>query len=311
MEGKIGFFVTSLIGYHRRVVDDARLAADSEGLEMEVFDAHNTAVQQAQDLVAFGYRNAGKRLCAFVVPESDARESGDTQQDPIMQQARRLLQKGIGYVLLNHGREPLAHALRSEFPQLPVGMVAVDDTEFGRVHGRQVRALLPRAHGTVLCVLGNPFDSACRDRSHGLKQELQGSGLTLEELDGRWEESNAEAAVQRWVSSPLRRDKPLDAVVAQNDQMGHGARKALIRAAETLGRPDLRSVPVLGGDGLPDIGLPWVEQGILTATVCVTLPGAIALQHVARYWRDGTPFPAVVRLPVTSFPSLADLAARA
>jgi ABC-type sugar transport system substrate-binding protein len=86
--------------------------------------------------------------------------------------------------------------------------------------------------------------------------------------------------------------------------MGQAAWQALVRAADELGRPDLKQVPVLGGDGLPEFGLRWLKEGTLAATVCVTLPGKMAVEQLAAYWRDGTPLPELTKLPVHSYPEL-------
>jgi ABC-type sugar transport system substrate-binding protein len=307
MDGKIGLFVNSLSGYQGLIVAEAREAARSAGLEFEVFDNEHTAVQQAQHLMRFEHQNQGKRLCALIIPEADAIHQGAPENDPTFQLARRVLDKGTGFIVLNHGREDVVASLRSKFPELPVGMVVIDNLEFGRMQGRQVRKLLP-AGGTVLSVRGNPFDSACAKRSSGLKDELQQGAFVVAEIDARWEESIAEPAVHKWVSAHARHQRPLHAIVAQNDPMGAAAHRALLRAAGELDRPDLKSIPVIGGDGLPEIGMVLVKQGILTATVRVTLPGKPAIAQLERFWRDGTAMAAVTSLPVESHPALAALA---
>ena len=53
--------------------------------------------------------------------------------------------------------------------------------------------------------------------------------------------------------------------------MAMAARRVLDRAAPELARPDLKGIPVVGGDGLPGMGRRWVDEGKLTATVSVTL----------------------------------------
>lgn len=309
MDGKVGIFVNAVDGYHGHIVGEARTAAAEQGLELEVFDAQHSAMKQAQELVRFQYDNAGKRLCVFVIPEADAMAEGNVERSPTFQQAQRALQKGIGWLMLNHGREEVVTLLRERFPRLPVALVAVDNHHFGRVQGQQLRRLLP-AGGSVLCVRGNPQDSACLDRSAGLDQELRGSGVVIEQIDARWSDDVAQELVGKWVTSPLRRDGVLHAVVAQNDQMAAAARKALASAAGSLARPDLARVPVIGGDGLADIGRPWVDDGTLTATVCVTLPARPAVELLARHWRDAAPLPALTRLGVSSYPPLAALAPR-
>jgi ABC-type sugar transport system substrate-binding protein len=306
MDGKIGVFVNTGDDYHRHLIREAEEAAQREGLAIEVFDVQHTAAKQAQDLIRFERDNSGKKLCICLVPEADAMHGGGVEKDPTLHLAQRLLQKGVGWIALNHGREEVITSLRSQFPKLPIALVAVDNLDFGRIQARQLRTLLPRG-GTALLVCGHPFETACQERSAGMKQELQGSGITLEEVEALWEASVAEKAVHKWITSPIRRRMALDALVCQNDQMGVGARRALMGAAGELDRPELKRIPVIGGDGLPDLGRRWVDDGTLTATVCVTLPGRPAVEQLARHWRDGAPLQAVTRLAVTSYPGLSAL----
>jgi ABC-type sugar transport system substrate-binding protein len=308
MDGRLGVFVFDRkVEYHRRMAVEAEQAARREGLDIRVFDSDNNAAKQAQDLVKFATDvPAGMRACALVVPLSDASDQGDIASDPTFRVARRVLQKGVGWITLNHGREDLVTALRREFPALPVAMSVVDNVDFGRIQAHQLRALLPKG-GAVLAVQGNPFDSASRGRSAGLKEALAGSGITLAEVDGRWDAALAESAVAKWILSPLRRQSPLQAVASQNDEMGAGARRALVRAASELSRPELAKLPVLGGDGLEDRGRRWVDQGELTATVSVTIPGRSAVELLAKHWREAAPLPAVMRLPSSSYPALGNL----
>ncbi len=307
MDGKIGLFVNSVEGYQGCIVHEAQEAAHGLGIELAVFDAQHSAVRQAQEVVRFHYDNPGQRLCVFVIPEADAIQQGPVEDDPTFHLAIRLVQKGVGWIMLNHGREEFVASLKSRFPEPPIALVAVDNVDFGRVQGQQLRGVLPGG-GKALSVRGNPFDTACHERSEGMKGELQGSRISIEEIDARWSDEEAEAGVAKWLASPLRRQATLDVVSCQNDHMGAGARHALDKAAEQLGRPDLKRVPVLGGDGLPDFGLRWVDEGLLLATVRVTLPGRPAVEQLARHWTDGSALPAVTRLPVSSYPPLTRLA---
>jgi ABC-type sugar transport system substrate-binding protein len=238
------------------------------------------------------------------VPEADALAGATPESDPTLRLAERLLQKGVGWVTLNHGRDDVIASLHARFPGLPVGLVAIDNVAFGRTQALQLRILLPKG-GTVLCVRGNPLDTACRDRSAGLSEGLQGSSITVEEVDGRWEVELAEKVVHKWITS--RRQTVLGAVVCQNDHMGLGARQALLHAAQDLGRPELKDLCVIGGDGLPDMGQRWVDDGTLTATVCVTLPGRAAVEQLARHWAGGAHLPPTTRLAVRSYPPLPTL----
>jgi ABC-type sugar transport system substrate-binding protein len=302
-DSKIGLFVFNQADeYHRRLAQEAQDAARHHGIAVEVHDAGDTAAKQAQDLVRFAAENPGKRLCALIVPFADAIAEGiSIQDDATFRLARRLLQKGVGWMMLNHGRAELVTALRAEFPGLPIALVAIDNQEFGRIQARFLRALV-KPGAKVLCVRGNPFDTGCQERSAGLKEGLRGAGIDLEEVDGRWEASITEAEVRRWIASPLRQQAPLHAVVAQDDVMALAARRALDRAAQELGRTELKGIPVIGGDGLPGMGRRWVDEHALTATVSVTLPGKTAVELLWRHWKDSAPLPAVTRLAPTPYP---------
>jgi ABC-type sugar transport system substrate-binding protein len=306
MDCVIGLFTNTGDEYNSRLVRDAQEAADHEGLNLQIFDAQYTAAKQAQDLLHFTAHSGDGRRCALVIPEADAIDQGGIENDPTFRLARRVVQKGVGWIMLNHGREELIEKLRVEHPAVPIAIVSIDNVGFGRLQARQLRALLPKG-GMVLYVRGNPFDSACRGRCVGMREELQQSGIVVEEADGRWVAAVAEEVVYKWLTSPTRRLKELNAVICQNDPMGAAAHRALRRAADDLGRPALKMIPVLGGDGLDDLGKPWVDEGKLAATVCVTLPGRPALELLMRHWREGAPLPPVTRLAVESYPRLADL----
>jgi ABC-type sugar transport system substrate-binding protein len=303
-ENKIGLFVFNQADeYHRRLAEETQAAARHHGIAVEVYDAGDTAAKQAQDLVRFAGENPGKRLCSLVVPFADALPEGTAiEADATYRLARRVLQKGVGWIMLNHGRADLVTALRAEFPGLPLALVAIDNEEFGRIQARLLRGLV-KPGAKVICVRGNPFDSGCQERSAGLKEGLRGAGIDVEEVDGRWDPAIAETEVRRWLASPLREQAPLHAVVAQDDIMAMAARRALDRAAQDLSRADLKGIPIVGGDGLPGMGRRWVDEGALTATVSVTLPGKTAVDLVWRHWKDSAPLPMVTRLAPTPYPS--------
>jgi ABC-type sugar transport system substrate-binding protein len=307
MEGKIGVFVLNdRDDYHGMIAREAEIEARRQGIEIEVHSADDTAAKQARDVVHFALDNPGRRLCAMVVPTADSASESSPEEDPMCRLARRVLQRGCGWITLNHGDERLVPLLRAEFPALPVGMVVVDNVEFGRIQGRQLRALLPKG-GAALCVCGRPLDSASRGRSSGMKEELAGSGIAIEEVDGRWEGSIAGPIVHKWVASPVHRERELHAVVCQNDEMAMAVRRALQQAADELGRPALKHVPILGGDGLPTRGRRWVDEGALTATVCVTLSGGPAVSLLARHWKDGIALAPVTHLAPISHPAVSAL----
>ena len=234
LNAKVGIFINALDSYHDHILRETERAAASAGIEIEVFDAQRSAMKQAQDLVRFQYSNTGKRLCVFVIPEADVVHEGKIEALPTFQQAKRLLEGGIGWIMLNHGHEEFVSFLRKSFPDPPVALMAINNVEFGHIQGRQLLRLLPSG-GTVLCVRGNPRDSACLDRTTGMNKELADSGIAIEAIDALWSGDTAAAMVEKWITSPQRRQLPLHAVVAQNDLMALATRKA--RCSRGLTRP--------------------------------------------------------------------------
>jgi len=304
MRRKLGLFVVSSDDYyHKLLAAQAQTVADSHRLDLSIFSADDTPGKQASDILRFASGGAEEERYVLVVPVSDARQGVALEKEPFYRLARKVLAKGAHWITLNHGDPAATHALAREFPERTVALVAIDNVEFGRVQGRQLKALLPEG-GLVLYIVGNPDDSASQDRRQGLLDELDASRYRLEEVDGFWRPEVVERAVNRWVHSPLRRDERPAAVIGQDDEMALAARAVLGGAALALGRSDLAELPVLGGDGLPDRGARWVATGELSGTVCVTLPGAVAIEGLLREWMTGAPMAQVTHLAPKAFPSL-------
>ena len=71
------------------------------------------------------------------------------------------------------------------------------------------------------------------------------------------------------------------AVVAQNDDMAMGARKAFEEVSSSAERDKWVKTPFIGVDGLPNTGQAWIKNGKLTATVLVPPNSGVALKALA------------------------------
>jgi ABC-type sugar transport system substrate-binding protein len=310
-QGKIGLFLMSDKNRHQLAARDEAVAkAKRHGLALEVFFADNIAAQQSRDVIHFLHANAEQRLCIICMPVADIDSSTTAVGDhPIHKLARRVAARGAGWIVLNRDAEAQVNELHKEFPAVPVALVTPDQKEFGRIQGRQFRALLPRG-GRVLYVLGNPFVSASRDRSAGVREIIRGDrDIAIDEVDGLWAADKAKAAVAKWLAQAAQRDAWPDVVGCQNDEMALGARDALLQGAAQFGRPALAKVPVTGGDGLPEFGQKWVAERKLAATVVLPTTTGIAIDQLAHAWQTGRPMPLKTVVPVAPFPDLARLAA--
>jgi ribose transport system substrate-binding protein len=296
-KGRIGLFVISdRNGYQRLLVEDGVRTAQRLGLEVEVFSADDTAALQSAQIVKFLHTHADERLAVVAMPVSDI-----GHEQALENLARKVLKRGVGWMMLNRDVQDHVERLRPEFPDLPVGLVAHDNLEVGRIQGRQVKAVLDgKVH--VLYVLGNTQTSAARDRRTGFL-EMVTSPASITAVEGMWSLDSGEKIVGRWLAAAVTHDAAVHAIAGQNDPMAMGARQALHRVGRERNRPEWLTVPVFGVDGLPSEGQRYVDEKTLTATVVVPPTSGPAIELVARFWQSQAPIPAKVVLDPKPYPA--------
>jgi ribose transport system substrate-binding protein len=281
---------------------DAEAAAARHGLKLQVLYAENNAFVQGQQLVRLTNAPPSERPKAIIVEPV----TGDGAS--VEKVARKAVAAGIGWVLLNSSGG-FMEELRRERPDLPIFTVASDQVEIGRIQAKQCRLLLPEG-GALLYIEGPHTASAARDRLKGFKEALGGSGITFTSLDGQWTEASAAQAIRGWLRLRSSQGARVDLVAAQDDSMARGARMAFDDLPpEERKRWD--AVPLLGIDGVPEVGQKLVDQGLLTATVIMPSNAGPAVDALARSQAAGMPPPAHVPLPARSYPDEATLRRRA
>jgi ABC-type sugar transport system substrate-binding protein len=186
--------------------------------------------------------------------------------------------------------------------QLPIFSVTTNHLETGRIQARQLNALLPEG-GTALHLQGAKGSPASLLRTQGT-QEITQPNIRLITLNGNWNEEPAFHAVSKWLQFPTSRDSGVTVVVAQNDFMAMGARKAF----EQDGHSEWSSIQYLGCDGLKDYGLTWTRQGLLKATVVCPPLTARAMDILAAEVGQGMRAPALTLTEPLSLPAISELA---
>jgi ribose transport system substrate-binding protein len=112
-----------------------------------------------------------------------------------------------------------------------------------------------------------------QDRHAGFREAIQGSDLkVIFEADMKWLEPEA----RKEMESALAQYDKIDAVYAHNDPAGHGA----YLAANAAGRA--KQMLFVGIDALPQEGIAYVKQGILSATFQYPTGGAEAIDTVLK-----------------------------
>lgn len=254
-------FLVSLItkdnDYQHEQAASARTAAHEFGVNVEIVFAENDAITQSTQLLKAIQADASLRPDAIVVEPLGA--------TPFPKVASTAASAGIGWAVVNRELDYTTQ-LRQAFSS-PVFSISADQTEIGRIQGKQITALLPRG-GSVLYIQGPSVSSVSRQRFEGMRETIN-SNVQLVNLKGKWTEESAYQSVSSWMKLMRAQKTRIDMISAQNDVMAMGAKKAVNELASDLDRELLSAIPVTGCDGVPSTGQAWVRTGHLQATIIV------------------------------------------
>jgi len=276
--------------YQRGLAQEASARASRRGFDLKgPHYAHGSAVSQMEQLLA---ATKGDLRSDGVVLLTSGRES----QLPA---CRRVVKEGVSLIFLNRIPD-YVHELRAANRDVLVAVVAPDQAEIGRIQAEQYRNLAPDG-GFVLLVTGTPSHASAIARRDAFLESVGSSGIDVHVLEGQWTEDSAYQALSDWYRFGAERERPIQVIVCQNDQMARGARRALMERGGDAAR-----VPLLGCDGLVGEGQRLVAQGQLAATVIMPATAGRAIDLLAAFWDDGARAD-VVQLPSHSFPPLSDM----
>lgn len=283
--------VVSLINegqeFQRMQASDAKKAAASLGIAVEVVFAEGHSVVQVQQLFKFIHAADGERPRAIVVETVSG--------EGLERVAKNAAAANIGWIVINRNvtyLEPLREAHRA----LIVAGLGVDNLEVGRIQARQCRRLRP-AGGRIVVVQGPADTSAARLRLNGLQESITNK-YDVRVLTGDWTEGSGEKAMSAWLRLKTNESFAPDIVVAQNDSMAIGARRAIMAM-----KGDWRQVAYLGCDGLPAQGVRLVDAHELAGTVVTPTTTGPALQMVSRWLASGAIPPLETLLPPKPYPA--------
>ena len=216
------------------------------------------------------------------------------------QVARAAAAAGIGWVVLNREVDYLVD-LRRNF-KVPLFSLTSDHEEIGRIQGRQIAALLPQG-GSVLLIQGPAESLAARQRATGM-QETKPASVQVKSMKANWTEASAYKAVSSWLKLSTSQPYTMNAIVAQDDSMSLGARKAFQEIPQSVAREQWLAMPFLG---MPKTGQAYVRQGWLAATIIVPTNTGTAIEMLTTALRTGTNPPEKTLIGAQSFPSIEDL----
>lgn len=293
-------FLVSLItkenDYQVEQAAAALVTAKELGVDAEIVYADNDPITQSTQVLKAIQSDPSLRPNGIVIEPLGA--------TAFPQAAQAAVKAGIGWAVLSRRADYARELGRSS--RTPVFSVSADQVEVGRIQARQVMALLPRG-GSVLFIQGPSVSSVSKERYDGL-MELLPSNVHLSNLRGRWTEESAYQSVCSWFKLMTAQKGRIDLVLAQNDVMGMGAKKAIEETVTGPDRDDWLEIPITGVDGVLKTGQAWVTAGKLAATVIVPASSGKAMRLMAEaLWKKSGVAEHIYTSP-TAFPEISKLA---
>ena len=288
-------FVVSLTtkdnDYQMEQAASATAAARRLGINLQIQFAENDSILQSQQLLN------------IIQSRPEAQPDGIIFEPvggtALPQVARAAVAAGISWVVMNREVDYLAE-LRKAY-QVPIFSVSSDHEEIGKIQSSQIAALLPDG-GSILYVQGPTENLAAKLRSAGM-HAAKPSNIQVKIIKGQWTEVSAYKAISSWLKLSTSQQTPIDAVIAQNDVMAMGAKKAFQESPQNL-RERWLKLPYTGCDGLPKTGQAWVRNGMLAATVVIPPIAGQAVDMLARAVQTGIAPPERTYTVPQSFPAL-------
>lgn len=265
------------------------------GVKIQIIYADNDAVNQTQQLIKI-IQDASHRPHAILV---------EPVGTGMPQVAKAAVGAGIGWGIINSDPDYIGELRRSG--SVPVFSVSTDQTEVGRIQGKQIGMIVPE--GNVLYIEG-PFNStATQQRTKGMLS-TKPTAVELKMLKGDWTERSANQAAKSWLSLGSSRQLQIRAVICQNDAMAMGARKAFVDLTEK-DREQWLNTPFTGCDGVTKTGQDWVRRGLLKATIITAPAAGIALEILVKAVKAGSMPTDRTLIPPRSFPAIEELTGKA
>jgi ribose transport system substrate-binding protein len=298
---KLNFLVSLTTNDNDYQIEQAITAEDTArrlGVDLQIIYADNDAINQSQQLLKIIQSSSSSRPDAIVFEPA-----GSTG---LPQVARAAAAAGIGWVILNRDADYITE-LRTAY-RVPVFSITSDHREIGRLQGQQIGALA-LGDGAILYIQGPSGSDAAQERSDGMLQ-TKPANVQVRIVRAQWTEGSAHQAVSAWLRLSTSRALQMAAIVAQDDSMAMGARKAFQEISDLQQRDRWLGLPFTGCDGVPKTGQAWVRNGSLAATVVVPANTGLALEMLEKTIQSGVMPAERTYTDVRSYPTIADLAAR-
>jgi len=219
----------------------------------------------------------------------------DAQNDTLKQRAHveEFVSAGVDLIIISPKEaapltEPVAKAMAAGIPVIVLDrrligdkytcFIGANNKQIGKAAGQWIVRKLS-GKGKVVELKGLMTSTPGQDRNSGFREGIAGSGVeVIFEADMKWLEPDA----RKEMESALSRFSKIDLVYAHNDPGAHGA----YLAAKAAGRE--KDILFVGIDALPQEGIAYVSQGILSATFQYPTGGAEAIDVALKVLKGET-----------------------
>ena len=219
----------------------------------------------------------------------------DAQNDTLKQRAHveELVSAGVDLIIISPKEaqpltEPVAKAMAAGIPVIVLDrrllgdkytcFIGADNKKIGKAAGQWIVKKLG-GEGKVVELKGLMTSTPGQDRNSGFREGIAGSKVeVIVDADMKWLEPDA----RKEMESALSRFPKIDLVYAHNDPGAHGA----YLAAKAAGRE--KEMKFVGIDALPQEGVAYVTQGILSASFQYPTGGAEAIDTALKILKGET-----------------------
>jgi ABC-type sugar transport system substrate-binding protein len=291
-QNKVALLLVEHSDFQEQLRRDAEEAAVKTRL---VIDVYFTGLDFASQLKQISelIHNPAPPSAIIVLP---VRDQGLTRS------ARTAVKAGINVVFLTRTDDDIAEIQRDASPGTVAALVCPDETETGRIQGRQYKAVLPKG-GKILYVQGSARSLTARSREQGMQEAIQGAPIEVTTIAPGWSTEEGYKGVYDRLKLLGTIHGRVDLIGCQTDQIAVGALKALDQVAVDLRQPDIANIPVAGCDATAELGQRLVNNGRMVASVSLPRVAGPAVEAVAKHLA-GNPMPATTYFKGTSFPPL-------
>ena len=198
--------------YQRAQAASVEAVAKRMGAQIEIIYADNDPVLQSQQILSAIQKKGASFEVVITEPVGTA----------MAQVAEAATKGGIAWGVLNRDIDYASrlHAAHG----VPVFEVGVEQEAVGHIQAAQLAKLVPGG-GTVLYIEGPAAGSAAKLRTQGTMAKKP-ANIDLKILKGNWTEESGHKVVASWLKLSTSKSAGFVAVVAQDDAMVMGARKA-------------------------------------------------------------------------------------